>query len=108
MVSAIASDLLAMRKQVKELTVTLDAMRLHNSKKMDNVKEVMNIDATPNEDYPLRILKTYRDLCDTRCSSITDFFNDMKEDNPIIVMMNKNQEQRAKILDKAINILSQR
>lgn len=60
---------------------------------------IMNIDSTPNDEYPLRILRVYRQNCDCRWSSDTE--------NALIKGMNEACEQRAKILDKAITILEQ-
>lgn len=60
---------------------------------------VMYIDATPNEEYPLRILRAYRENCNCRWTS--------ELENPLINMMNEMCEQRAEILDKAISILEQ-
>ena len=57
------------------------------------------VDATPDDEYPLRILRAYRKDC-----------NCMWETNPpgypIYDMMNEHQIQRAAILDKAIEALS--
>lgn len=58
---------------------------------------VMHIDATPDEDYPLRILQAYRQHCDCRWTSNLE--------NALINEMNKACEQRAAILDKAIAML---
>ncbi len=69
-------------------------------------QDILNIDATPDESYPLRILKVYRALCDARFSSTTDA--DKGEPSALIVQMNKWQEQRAALLDKAIEILQER
>lgn len=55
------------------------------------------VDATPDKDYALRILKSYRDNCD--CKFI------MNNPTPLIEEMNRLQDERAKILDKAIEIL---
>jgi len=59
---------------------------------------VYHIDSTPNEGYPLRILKTYRENCNSKWSSTSD-------DNSLLEVMNKHQDQRAEILDKAIEVL---
>lgn len=60
---------------------------------------MMHIDGTPNEDYPLRILRTHRQNCDCRWTSDLE--------RPLVAAMNKMYEQRAIILDKAIAILEQ-
>jgi len=64
-------------------------------------QEVLYIDATPDENYPLRILQVYRDNCDTRWATEADG----NCENALFEMMNKHQKQRAKILDKAIKKL---
>lgn len=55
---------------------------------------ILHIDATPNEDYVLRILRAYRKNCDCRWAST--------EPNALIDMMNERCDQRAALLDKAI------
>lgn len=59
------------------------------------------IDATPDEDYPLRILKAYRENCNSRWATGTGG----ECDNLLFALMNEHAEQRAKILDKAIGKL---
>lgn len=60
------------------------------------------IDATPNEQYPLRILKAYRESCDYRWGDGLDggdlATHKLKELNNLC-------DERAKILDAAIYIL---
>lgn len=64
---------------------------------------VLNIDATPDEDYPLRILRAYRQGCN--CQWLEDV--DGKEPtNPLLKAMNKDNGKRKKILDEAIKKLS--
>jgi len=58
---------------------------------------ILYVDSTPNNEYPLRILKAYRENCNSKWSG--------NSDNPIFEIMNKHQDQRAKILDKTIEIL---
>lgn len=58
---------------------------------------IIHIDCTPNEEYPLRILRAYRQNCDCRWASDTE--------NVLIKVMNEACEKRAIILDKAITIL---
>ena len=60
-------------------------------------QSIIHIDATPDADYVLRILKTYRENCDCKWTSGVD--------NKLIKEMNKTQDKRAKLLDKAIKIL---
>ena len=60
---------------------------------------VMHVDATPDEDYPLRILQAYRQHCDCQWAESTD---GEEPTNPLLIAMNEMNEARAKILDKAI------
>lgn len=62
---------------------------------------IENVDGTPNAEYPLRILRAYRQNCDVRWT--TGLGGEC--DNPLFALMNEHCEQRAKILDKAIMIL---
>jgi len=64
---------------------------------------ILHIDGTPDEDYPLRILRAYRQECDCKWAENTD---DSEPTNPLLIMMNKHCEQRAEILDRAIEKLS--
>lgn len=56
-----------------------------------------HVDATPDRDYPLRILRAHRANCDC-------FW---KADPPSVLydVMNEHQRQRAQLLDEAIKIL---
>ena len=58
---------------------------------------IIHVDATPDEDYPVRILRAYRENCNVKFVSNTE--------NPLIKQMNKNCDQRAVILDAAIAVL---
>jgi len=64
---------------------------------------ILHIDGTPNEDYPLRILRAYRQECDCKWAENTT--ND-EVTNPLLIMMNEHCAQRAEILDRAIEKLS--
>ena len=66
-------------------------------------KERLNIDATPDGDYALRILQSYRDACDIQWSNNTA---GLEISNEMCLELNKLQEQRAKELDKAIKLLN--
>ena len=68
--------------------------------KIRNEVEFLHIDGTP-KGYALRILKCYREYCNTRwiVSGPT------KKENIIYDLMNEHQVERAKELDKAIKIL---
>jgi len=63
---------------------------------------LLHVDGTPNTHYPLRILRAYRDNCD--CRWVTD--NLPEGSRQLHEAMNEHQEQRARLLDKAIGILS--
>lgn len=65
-------------------------------------KPMFHIDATPDKDYPLRILRAYRYDCDCNWSDNTAGKEPM---NPLLVIMNEQNKARAKILDKAIALL---
>ena len=60
---------------------------------------ILWVDETPDEGYPLRILRAYRQQCDCRWSEST---TDAETQNPMFKMMNAQCEQRAHILDRAI------
>ncbi len=60
------------------------------------------VDATPDGDYALRILRAYREDCDMRWADNT---LGIKSKSPIAKLMNNTQKERAKELDKAIKIL---
>lgn len=60
-------------------------------------QQVQYLDATPDEEYPLRILKAYREQCDCHMVTTPPEMGDM---------MNQWQDERAKILDRAIALLS--
>jgi len=62
---------------------------------------VLQIDGTPDENYPLRILQAYRDNCNCLWATSLDGLCD----NPLFTEMNKHQRQRAEILDRAIEKL---
>lgn len=64
----------------------------------------LHVDETPDEDYPIRILRAYRERCDYLISSTT--LMDGEKENPLFVEMNKLQKKRAKILDRAIKKLT--
>lgn len=62
---------------------------------------IENVDGTPDAEYPLRILRAYRQNCDVRWATSTNG----ECDNPLFALMNEHCKQRAKILDNAISIL---
>ena len=64
-----------------------------------NRETVRFIDATPDESYPIRILKAYRDACD---EVWTDNSAGREPSNPVCRLMAEAQKRRAAILDKAL------
>lgn len=58
------------------------------------------VNATPDDEYPLRILQAHRDDCDIKFASDGSESRDM-----LAKMMNEHQKQRAVILDKALEKL---
>jgi hypothetical protein len=67
-------------------------------------QQILYIDGTPNNEYPLRILKAYLENCN--CRWATDSSGNCE--NELFKIMNEHCEQRAKILRKAINILEKK
>ena len=67
---------------------------------------ILHVDATPGEDYPLRILRAYRANCDVRWARTAGG----EEDNtdPLLATMNRAQAERAALLDRAIAALEAR
>ena len=64
--------------------------------------ERKHIDATPDDGYPIRILRAYRADCDMRWADTSD--GDVG--NPLTVALNEMQDKRAAILNKAIAALA--
>lgn len=66
-------------------------------------QRILFVDGTPDDGYPLRILKAYRELCDKPLSShiIT-----IRPGSPLAKVWNDLQARRAKILDRAIEKLN--
>ena len=64
-------------------------------------QSIIHIDATPDDGYVLRILQAYRENCNSKWATSTNG----ECDNPIFDLMNKHQDQRAELLDKAISII---
>ncbi len=58
---------------------------------------IIHVDATPDDDYPLRILRAYRENCN--CKWVAD------PPSALTDMMNEHCDKRAAILDKAIECL---
>jgi len=64
---------------------------------------ILEVDGTPNEGYPLRILQAYRQQCDCKWAENA---GDDEVTNPLLIMMNEHCDQRAEILDRAIEKLA--
>jgi hypothetical protein len=71
-------------------------------RKLPNIsqKPILYVDATPDRDYPLRILRAYREDCNVKWET-------RGKPNPILDLMNADCDKRAKILNAAIKILEQ-
>lgn len=65
---------------------------------------LMHVDCTPDKDYPLRILRAHRENCNVRWASTTE--EGVEETNPLLLKMNQDCAERAKLLGKAIAILN--
>ena len=63
---------------------------------------ILHVDSTPDEEYPLRILRAYREGCNCLWSDTTQGTD---TENPLLKLMNEHQKQRVEILDRAIAIL---
>lgn len=67
---------------------------------------IQYVDGTPDEAYPLRILKAYRELCDCKWETTTSYGSEEVVTTPLMRLMNEDCDKRAGILDRAINKLS--
>jgi len=66
----------------------------------DTTKEpIIHVDASPDAQYPLRILRAHRANCDVLW---TDNTEGKKPVGALCELMNEHNRQRAKILDQAI------
>lgn len=74
-------------------------MTHYDDKKESFQEPILHVDSTPDNEYPLRILRAYRENCNVRWQA------DGKIDSKIYDVMNEHCEQRAIILDRAIAIL---
>ena len=63
---------------------------------------IEHVDGTPDNLYPLRILRTYRENCNCMWSESS---SDGEVKYPLLKLMNDYQIKRAEILDRAITIL---
>jgi len=63
-------------------------------------QEILFIDATPDENYPIRILEAYRERCNYKWSTTSGGVDE--GGNTLMKSMNDAQDKRAEILDKAI------
>jgi len=64
-------------------------------------QEILYVDATPDCRYPLRILQAYRENCIMKW----EVHGLSKKEKAVYDIMNKHQDERAEILDKAIAVL---
>jgi len=62
------------------------------------------IDATPDANYPLRILCAYRESCNYHWGDSVEG-SDTSDKHPVFVKLNAACVERAKVLDHAIAIL---
>lgn len=62
-------------------------------------QSILIVDATPDEDYPLRILRAYRENCNVKWVA--------EPPNPLVDIMNTDCDKRAEILDRAILMLQE-
>ena len=58
---------------------------------------IKHVDATPDAEYPLRILRAYRENCNCKWKTTPP--------DPFYDSMNEDQDRRAEILDAAIRVL---
>ena len=65
---------------------------------------LVHVDATPDKEYPLRILRAHRQNCDCNWTDNTAGEEPM---NPLLKTMNEHNKQRAEILDMAIRKLEE-
>lgn len=65
---------------------------------------ILHVDATPDDEYPLRILRAHRRNCNLRWVPSCD---PDRSPNELCAALNTAQEHRAAILDRAIEILEQ-
>ena len=65
---------------------------------------LLHVDATPDENYALRILQAYRQNCNCKY----EVHGLPKKQIIFWDMMNELQDQRAKVLDKAIETLTKK
>ena len=63
---------------------------------------ILEVDATPDKGYPLRILQAYREGCNCMWATST---GEEEVTDPLLKLMNDHNRQRAAILDKAIESL---
>lgn len=65
---------------------------------------IIHVDETPDEDYPLRILRAYKQNCDCKWANTTGK-GEVGIANEILRMMNECCDQRVELLDRAIAVL---
>lgn len=82
--------------------VVIHEIAINMKRQRMNQELILYIDATPNNNYPIRILEAYRKRCDCKWSSSSTEIVAITE---LMKLMNDQQDERAKILDRAIEIL---
>jgi len=63
---------------------------------------IQYVDATPDEEYPLRILQAYRENCNCK---FTDNTAGNEPEHWLCKQMNEDCDKRAAILDRAIMVI---
>jgi len=65
---------------------------------------LLHVDCTPDKEYPIRILQAHLGNCQCMWSDNT---GGEETKNPLLVMMNDHNRQRAEILERAIALLQE-
>jgi hypothetical protein len=100
----VAQDAATVSNENTRLRADLEAAKAREEARNQREVEFKHIDATPNEGYPLRILRVYREACDLRWEEIGD--GSIRNPSALLSAMNATQDVRAAILDRAISKLT--
>lgn len=86
-------------EQDQSKTETLAAVRSSDGLCLPPItqQQILHVDGTPDAKYAIRILEAYRENC--RCKFASE------PPNPLWDAMNVHQDERAAILDEAIQVL---
>lgn len=87
------------KEEILRLRKRLEAAEIENRHRV----VFKHIDATPDDEYPLRILRAYREDCNLTWATTTD---GTPSDSRLVEAMNDMQRERAAILDRAIAALA--